>query len=211
VSNVTINHTKTKVSQAQMLPKKQIGLMGGTFNPPHLGHLMIAEQVKSQLGLDKVLFMPDNVPPHVDAKETISAQTRLEMVRLSIADNPGFGIEDIELNRGGVSYSYDTLVQLKELHPENDYYFIIGGDMVEYLPKWYRIDELVKLVNFVGVTRNGYAKTSPYPILWVDAPIFDISSTQIRKKVALGCSIKYLVTPTVEKYIREEGLYHERT
>lgn len=200
---------KTKVALGQQIAKKRIGLMGGTFNPPHLGHLMMAEQVKSQLGLDQVLFMPDNIPPHVDTKTAVSAKNRLEMVRLSIVDNPDFGIEDIELRRGGISYSYDTLCQLKELHPENEYYFIIGGDMVAYLPKWHRIDELVKLVNFVGVSRPGYSKETPYPILWVDVPNFEISSTEIRKKIALGCSIKYLVTTEVEEYIRKEGLYRD--
>lgn len=199
---------KTKTVQTQII-KKRIGLLGGTFNPPHIGHLIIAEQVKSQLCLDQVLFMPDNLPPHVDHKTAIAAKQRLEMVRLSIVGNSGFGIEDIELQRGGISYSYDTICQLKKMHPENEYYFIIGGDMVAYLPKWHRIEELIKLVNFVGVSRPGYLKESLYPILWVDIPRLEISSSEIRKKVAMGCSIKYLVTSQVEEYIQKEGLYRD--
>ncbi len=190
-------------------PKKKIGLLGGTFNPPHLGHLVMADQVLDQLDLDEVLLMPDNLPPHVDTKETIAAKQRLEMVKLSVEGNPKLGIEDIELKRGGVSYSYDTVKYLKQLHPENDYYFIIGGDMVEYLPKWYRIDELVKMIQFVAVSREGFKRTSKYPLLWVDVPTIGVSSSLIRQKVAQGCSIKYLVTDGVAQYIDKEGLYRE--
>ena len=188
-------------------PQKRVGILGGTFNPPHLGHLIIADQVRSQLGLDKVQFMPNNLPPHVDHKDTIEAKYRLKMLQLSITDNKYFEIEDYEIHKGGVSYSIDTLKELMQLHPENEYYFIIGGDMITYLPKWRQIDELVKLVKFVGVCRPGYKKECRYPILWVDVPQLDISSTLIRQKVKHGCSIKYLVTDAVADYIQKEKLY----
>lgn len=191
------------------LPQKRVGILGGTFNPPHLGHLMIADQVQNQLGLDKVMFMPDNIPPHVDHKDAIDPQHRLKMLHLSIDDNPNFEVEDYEIKRGGVSYTVDTMKALTQLHPENQYYFIIGGDMVDYLPKWHAIDELVKLVQFVGVGRPGYHKESHYPIMWVDVPETQISSTLIRQKVKNNCSIRYLVPDAVEQYIKEENLYRD--
>lgn len=189
--------------------KRRVGILGGTFNPVHHGHLIMAEQVRSQLGLDKVLFMPDNMPPHVDAKDAIDGKYRLEMVKLAIDSNPHFDVEDSELRRGGVSYTYDTMKELTVRHPDVEYYFIIGGDMVEYLPKWYRIDDLVKLVRFVGVERPGYRHHSEYPIVWVDAPHLEISSSMIREKIEQNCSIKYLVPDAVEEYIRKEGLYRD--
>lgn len=193
-----------------LISKKRVGILGGTFNPPHIGHLIIAEQVYQQLGLKKIFFMPDANPPHVDHKEAIPAKHRQKMVELSIADNPHFKLEDCELKRGGISYTYDTVTELLKKHPDYEIYFIIGGDMVEYLPKWYKIDKLVQLVHFVGVKRAGYPLTSPYPILWVDVPLIQISSTQIRDKIAAGQSIRYLVPDQVAEYIRKEGLYLER-
>lgn len=207
----TIEVPKTKVLPEFMwgIPKKRVGLMGGTFNPLHNGHLIVAEQVASQLGLDKVVFLPDNLPPHIDKKEAIAAKDRVNMVRLGITGNEKFAIDTLEIDRGGVSYTYDTVKELKLQHPEVEYYFIIGGDMVEYLPKWNRIDDLVKLIKFVGVKRTGARMQSKYPILWVDVPTIDISSTLIRTKIKQGCSIKYLVPEAVAEYIKEEGLYRE--
>ena len=131
------------------------------------------------------------------------------MAELAIETNPDFEIEDIELKRGGVSYTYDTMKELTLRNPETEYYFIIGGDMVEYLPKWHRIADLIKLVKFVGVERPGYRHRSEYPIVWVDVPHIEISSSMIREKIRHDCSIKYLVPDAVEEYIREEGLYRE--
>ncbi|HIW88440.1 MAG TPA: nicotinate-nucleotide adenylyltransferase [Candidatus Ligilactobacillus excrementipullorum] len=190
-------------------PKKRVGLMGGTFNPVHNGHLIVADQVASQLGLDQVVFLPDNLPPHVDKKEAIAAKDRVKMVRMAIAGNEKFTLDTLEVDRGGVSYTYDTIKELKARHPDVDYYFIIGGDMVEYLPKWNRIDELVKMVKFVGVKRTGAKMNSKYPILWVDVPTIDISSTLIRNKIKQGCSIRYLVPDAVAEYLKEEGLYRD--
>lgn len=209
----TVEIPRVKVTPEVMFgsQRKRVGLMGGTFNPIHNGHLVVAEQVASQLGLDKVVFLPDNLPPHVDHKETISAKDRVNMVRLGIADNENFELNTMEIDRGGVSYTYDTVKELKQRHPEADYYFILGGDMVEYLPKWNRIEQLAKMVKFVGVKRTGTKMQSQYPILWVDVPTIDISSTLIRSKVKQGCSIKYLVPDLVAEYIKKEGLYRERT
>lgn len=190
-------------------PRKQVGILGGNFNPVHNQHLLIADQVGMALNLEKVYLMPEYLPPHVDEKDTIEAEHRLNMLKLAIADNPLFDIEQAELQRKGKSYTYDTMKALIAQNPDTDYYFIIGGDMVEYLPKWYKIDELVEMVQFVGVKRPGYTIDTPYPIIWLDAPMMDLSSSLIRKKIAQGCSIRYLVPEAVRNYILEKGLYLE--
>ncbi|CAI3326523.1 nicotinate-nucleotide adenylyltransferase [Enterococcus cecorum] len=189
--------------------RKQVGILGGNFNPVHNQHLLIADQVGTALNLEKVHLMPEYLPPHVDEKDTIEAEHRLNMLKLATADNPLFDIEQAELQRKGKSYTYDTMKALIVQNPDTDYYFIIGGDMVEYLPKWYKIDELVEMVQFVGVKRPGYTIDTPYPIIWLDAPMMDLSSSLIRKKIAQGCSIRYLVPEAVRNYILEKGLYLE--
>ena len=187
--------------------RKQVGLLGGNFNPVHLAHLVMADQVQNQLGLDKVYLMPTYLPPHVDEKKTISSEHRLAMLELAVADNPCLDIEPIELIRKGKSYTYDTMKALKEANPDTDYYFIIGGDMVEYLPKWYRIDELVQMVQFVAIKRSGYPEVSKYPLIWVDSPRIDVSSSLIRGNIQRGCPIKYLVPDNVIDYIQKKDLY----
>ncbi|BDZ30729.1 putative nicotinate-nucleotide adenylyltransferase [Lactiplantibacillus brownii] len=208
----TVSQTATKVMAEVVtdLPHRRVGILGGTFNPPHLGHLIMAEQVGDQLGLDEVRFMPDAQPPHVDEKKTLPAKDRANMVQRAIADNPLFKLETAELKRGGKSYTYDTMKVLKAQHPETQYYLIIGGDMVDYLHTWNHIDDLIKLVTFVGIKRTGYPTTSRYPVIWVDAPLIDISSTKIRHKVNQGHTIRYLVPDAVADYIKEHHLYETK-
>lgn len=201
---------QVQVAPVQTRRRQRIGLYGGTFNPVHTAHLMVADQVGHALRLNRVDFLPDAVPPHVDKKTAIDATDRVAMLRLAIQDNPLFGLELAEIQRGGVSYTYETVKQLKESHPENDYYFIIGGDMVDYLPKWYRINDLLKIVNFVAVRRPGAKNESQYPVIWVDVPEVQIASSDIRQRVAQGESIRYLVPTRVEQYIKEHDLYHGR-
>lgn len=188
---------------------ERVGILGGTFNPPHLGHLIIAEQVATQLGLEKIYFMPSHIPPHAEEKKTIDAKHRISMTELAILDNPAFAIETIEMERQEKSYTYETISLLHQRYPNREYYFIIGGDMVENLPLWKEIDQLIQEVTFVGVERRGYAKESPYPILWVDCPILELSSTEIRSKVFFDQSIRYMVTDEVLNYIKKEGLYKD--
>ncbi|HRK99997.1 MAG TPA: nicotinate (nicotinamide) nucleotide adenylyltransferase, partial [Trichococcus flocculiformis] len=138
-----------------------------------------------------------------------SAAHRLAMCECFRPLFPELVLDTTEIARGGKSYTIDTMKLLTAMHPDTDYYFIIGGDMVEYLPKWKDIDALVQLVQFVGVSRPGYGRESVYPIIWVDAPLIDISSTEIRKMVKTGRSIRYLVKEDVKDYILEEGLYLE--
>ncbi|AOT56834.1 nicotinate-nucleotide adenylyltransferase [Weissella soli] len=209
--DMKIEHTftQTQPSQAFVQEKKKIGILGGTFNPPHMGHLVIAEQVADQLGLDKVYFMPNAKPPHVDLKAAIDPWHRARMVKAAIQGNSRFGIELLEVQRGGKSYSYNTMLQLKLEHPNYEYYFIVGGDEVAYLPTWYRIDDLLKLVTFVGVNRPGQPRQSNYPIEWVEIPDLAVSSTDIRQRLATNRSVRYLLPDLVAAYILENGLYQD--
>ncbi|WP_203264763.1 nicotinate-nucleotide adenylyltransferase [Streptococcus uberis] len=187
--------------------RKQIGILGGNFNPIHNAHLILADQVRQQLGLDKVFLMPEYLPPHVDTKSTIDEKHRLEMVKLAIDSAEGLDVETLELERKGVSYTYDTMKLLIEKNPDVDYYFIIGADMVDYLPKWHKIDELVKMVQFVGVQRPKYKAGTSYPLIWVDVPLMDISSSMIRQFIKSKRQPNYLLPKAVLEYINKEGLY----
>ena len=187
--------------------RKQVGILGGNFNPVHNAHLIVADQVRQQLGLDQVLLMPEYQPPHVDKKETIPEHHRLKMLELAIEGIEGLAIETIELERKGISYTYDTMKILTEQHPDTDYYFIIGADMVDYLPKWYRIDELVDMVQFVGVQRPRYKAGTSYPVIWVAVPLMDISSSLVRDFLAQGRKPNFLLPQPVLDYIEKEELY----
>lgn len=180
--------------------------MGGTFNPPHLGHLIIAQEVQNQLNFDEIWFMPNQQPPHKENQDGISSFHRAEMVKRAILGNHQFKIQTIELERSGRSYTFDTMMLLTEKY-NHDFYFIIGADMVEYLPKWYKIDELIKIVKFVGVNRPKYDKTTDFPIININVPNIEISSQMIRSKIKEGESIRYFVPDTVKEYIEENRLY----
>lgn len=198
------------IEEIRTSKRDKVGILGGTFSPPHIGHLIMAEQVKDQLDLDKIFFMPTAEPPHSSAtKKTISSDKRVQMLELATMDNSDFEIERFEVENGGKNYTYDTMTALIELYPTVDFYFIVGGDMIVDMPTWYKIDELIQLVQFVGVNRPGYTVETEYPIIMVDIPSTDISSSTIRKKVAQNCSIKYLVPKDVENYIELEGLYQD--
>jgi nicotinate-nucleotide adenylyltransferase len=189
--------------------KRQIGILGGNFNPIHNGHLLIADQAQQILDLDMVYLMPEYLPPHIDKKETIDPKDRLAMVGLAIKGNPRLGIELIELNHKRMSYTYETMSSLIKKNPDVDYYFILGGDMVEYLPKWHKIQELAQLIRFVGIERTGFARKPHYPVIWIDVPKIDISSTRIRKMIAKGLDPRYLIPDIVLHYIKKKGLYLE--
>jgi nicotinate-nucleotide adenylyltransferase len=196
------------IEEIRTSKREKIGVLGGTFNPPHTGHLIIADQVRDQLDLDKILFLPTAEPPHSSVeKKTISADIRTHMLDLAIMDHPDFEMELYEVEKGGKNYTYDTMKALIDLYPAVDFYFIVGGDMIADLPSWHEIDKLVELVQIVGVKRPGFEVESEYPIIMVDVPMTTINSTMIRKKVQTACSIKYLVPEAVRKFIAQEGLY----
>lgn len=186
---------------------KKVGIMGGTFDPPHLGHLLIANDVQHALSLDEVWFMPNHIPPHKQRDSITNTGLRLEMLEAAIGDQPSFHVQTIELEREGPSYTYDTILLLKESHPTVDFHFIIGADMVEYLPKWHKIEELVNLVKFIGVKRPGYSIETAFPVIEVETPQFEVSSTLIRQRVKDGRSSHYLVPEQVRRIIEEKKLY----
>ncbi|OZI13108.1 nicotinic acid mononucleotide adenylyltransferase [Bacillaceae bacterium SAS-127] len=191
--------------------RRKVGLLGGTFNPPHVGHLIIANEVLEALELDEVRFMPNKTPPHKQMDEGVSEEDRVRMLSVAIDHHPKFRLELIEMERDGKSYTYDTIRLLKEREPETDFYFIIGGDMIEYLPKWYKVDELCQLVTFVGVKRPSYSTETPYPVRSIDTPEIHLSSSLLRQKAAMNGTLKYLLPEKVIAYIKENQLYEPRT
>lgn len=185
----------------------KVGIIGGTFDPPHIGHLLIANDVRQKLSLDEIWFMPNHIPPHKQNKSITPTPIRVEMIKAAVATNSSFRLETIELQREGPSYTYDTMMLLVKEYPNTRFYFIIGADMVEYLPKWHNIEKLLEIITFVGVKRPGYSFSSEYPVLEVETPQMDISSTLIRKRVQEGWTSQYLVPDQVKEIIEEKRLY----
>lgn len=185
----------------------KVGILGGTFDPPHYGHLLIANEVLSELNLDEIWFMPNQEPPHKKKSDSVENTDRLQMLELSIDGNSAFKIEKIELERSGPSFTVDTMKILNERYPNHQFYFIIGADMIEYLPKWNKIDELMELVQFVGVERPEYSSKTDYPIQYVDIPAFEVSSSMVRERVQQGKTVRYLLPEPVIDFIREKHLY----
>lgn len=192
----------------------KVGIMGGTFDPIHQGHLLAAERAREEAGLDEVWFMPAGTPPHKPNAPKASAEQRLAMVKAAIAGNRHFREEPMEIRRGGTSYTVDTVRELITKYPGHDFYYIIGADMVQYLPHWMRIDELAKMVTFIGLGRPGYsADASRLPaaigrsVVSATMPQVDISSTMIRDMRKAGKSVRYMVPEPVFTFIEENRLY----
>ena len=170
---------------------KKVGLLGGTFNPPHIGHLIMANEVKHALHLDEVRLMPTSIPPHKADPSDATPEQRLHMVKLAVSESPGLTASSFEVDRGGVSYTFDTMTALTEQEPDTHFHFIIGGDMIDMLHRWYRIDDLMKIVTFVGVGRPGTNGETAYPITKLQIPEIELSSTLIRDRVKTGGTIQY--------------------
>ncbi|MCR8631479.1 MULTISPECIES: nicotinate-nucleotide adenylyltransferase [Paenibacillus] len=192
----------------------KVGIMGGTFDPIHIGHMIAAQCAYEYEGLDEVWFMPTNVPPHKQHAPKATSQQRWDMVCRAVEGQAHFRPFDMELKKGGVSYTYDTVSLLRREYPGIHFYYIIGADMVQYLPKWFKIDELVKLISFIGLGRPGYRlEMESLPALLrpavqlAEMPQIELSSTAIRQRKAEGKSIKYLVPDRVYEYIEGNGFY----
>jgi len=195
-----------------MVGKKKIGILGGTFDPIHVGHLVLAQQVKEKLKLSRVIFIPCSNPPHKTRKKLSSAQDRFRMAAVAVEGNPSFAISDMELKRGGLSYTVDTLRQLGQTYPGSEIYFLTGSDVLDEIHTWKNPEEIYKLARMVIAVRPGFDsidRKSPFAkrSTVVDITGVDISSSQIREKVKKGQSIKYLVPPKVEEYIVKKKLY----
>lgn len=202
-----------------------IGIFGGSFNPIHIGHLIVAEEVFQQRKLSKILFIPTGISPHKESGGLIDAFHRYEMVKQAIDDNEHFEVSDIEIKRSGKSYTIDTLKILREAYgPEHNLYLILGTDMINEINTWKDIETLSDLCHFIVVNRFPITlnsemikksaisgeKKAEIEELMVQIPSLDISSTEIRKKLSKGLSIKYLVPECVENYIRTHSLYAKR-
>lgn len=196
----------------------KIGIMGGTFDPIHLGHLATAESVREIFALDEILFIPAARPPHKLGKKVTDERHRLKMTKLATQSNKFFRVSDMELKRTGLSYTLDTVNELQKIFGAAELFFIIGADSLADLSKWHAARELVEKCHFIATTRPGidadfsaveefFGAAASEHIHRVTIPGLEISSTDIREKVRLGRSIKYLVPEVVEEYIRREELY----
>lgn len=194
----------------------RIGIMGGTFDPIHYGHLVTAEAARYHYQLDRVYFVPAYIPPHKQFKTVTPAEHRLMMTIMATVNNSSFMVSDLEIQRGGLSYTYDTVRAFKEeLGGDVEVYFITGADAIIELTQWMKIEELARECHFIGATRPGYHLRARLPeylasnIRFMEVPALAISSTDIRRRVAVGEPIHYLVPETVEMYIRKNQLYKE--
>jgi nicotinate-nucleotide adenylyltransferase len=186
----------------------KIGIFGGTFNPIHFGHLVLAEQAHEKLNLDKVIFIPSFYPPHKKSFDLAPAAHRFNLVKLAIQGNERFEISDIEVKRKGRSYSVDTLRQLKKIYPEAKLFFISGSDVSDQITKWKSINTILALSRFVLAKRPGYRLKKYYrDILVISITELDISSSMIRRKIKTGQSVRYLMPQRVFRYIRKKRLY----
>lgn len=187
---------------------KKIGILGGTFNPIHNGHLLLAEGVKEKLGLHSIIFIPCYLPPHKKNIKILSTRHRLNMVKLAVKDNPCFKVSDVEIKRGGKSYTVDTLEKLHKIYKNKaKFYFILGSDSFSGLHTWKDLDKIMKLCRLVAVTRPGYHIKYPF-VKVVSIFTLPVSSTDVRKSVQNKKSIKYLVPDNVIKYIRKNKLFN---
>ncbi len=204
-------------------PQNRIGIFGGTFNPVHMGHLVMAQDALELFELSKVIFVPCACPPHKTSSDVASAEHRLAMLQVALEGDLRFEVSDIEILRGGVSYSIDTAREIKKLHPGSEMFFIIGADSLPELRLWKEISQLLDLYSFVTIARPGVDLNDPglrdpmpgdpRSLLLRDqvriGHLINISSTDIRYRIAEGMSIRYLVHPAVEMYIAEHSLFRQ--
>jgi nicotinate-nucleotide adenylyltransferase len=200
----------------------RLGLLGGTFDPVHLGHLLLAECCREQLRLDRVLFLPAAVPPHKRDRQLTPAAQRIEMLELAIAGHERFAVSRWEIDRGGLSYTVDTLRQFRQEDPEGELFLLMGADMLHDLPHWHEAETICQLAVVAVVYRVGtrdldftaLAAVAPpqrielFQRHEVAMPAIGICSTEIRRRVAAGQSIRYRTPRAVEKYIETQALYH---
>ena len=196
-----------------------IGVLGGTFDPVHKGHIMVAEEARARLDLAEVLFVPAGQPPLKEDSPILAVEHRVQMVHLAIADYPYFKLSTIEIDRPGSSFTVDTIVELRDkLGDGDELFFIVGWDSLAQLPKWKEPSRLIKICRLVAVPRPGYSLPDlnsldavipglSRRVILLDRPEIDINATEIRERVAQGLSIHHLVPEPVAEYIRQHKLY----
>jgi nicotinate-nucleotide adenylyltransferase len=199
----------------------RIGIYGGTFDPIHLGHLILAEQAREQARLDEVWFVPALRPPQKDSKTITRFDQRVEMLALALAGQPAFRIEELEKERDGPSYTVDTLIELRHRHPEHQFFLLLGGDALVDLHTWRNPQRIVEEAGLLVIARPGsrmvsaselrqrlgLAHETPLPLELVESPAIDLSSQDLRQRVAQGRTIRYFVPRAVEVYIHDKHLY----
>jgi nicotinate-nucleotide adenylyltransferase len=195
----------------------RIGILGGTFNPPHLGHLVAAQEAYRELALDQVTLIPAGTPPHKPVDEEPGAEHRLELCRLAISGDDRFRVSDLELRRDGPSFTVDTLDVLRSQSPSADLFLILGGDIAAGLPKWHEPERVLELATVAIAKRRGTAKQAVQEALaqlkggerarFFQMPPIGISSTMVRRRVRAGQPIRYFVPDAVKHYIETHGLY----
>lgn len=198
---------------------RPIGILGGTFDPVHLGHLRAAEVARDRLGLAGVLFIPNRIPPHKPGQAVTGASDRLAMLQMAITGHPEYAIDEMELHRTGPSYSYDTVHTLRHRHPDWQFYFIVGADGFVDLHTWHRWDELLRLCFFAIISRPGFDRRLvdemmdelgpelAAQVVYLEAPGVDVSSSRIRELASRGEPLTGFVPDDVAAYIFEHGLY----
>jgi nicotinate-nucleotide adenylyltransferase len=200
------------------MSRERIGLFGGTFDPPHLGHLILASEAKTQLELTRLLWTVTPNPPHKQDQTITPLEHRLAMVKLAIEDNPSFELSDVELDRPGPHYTLDTIKLLAEQNPNAEIVPILGGDSLNDLPTWHQPKEILYAAHWVGVLRRPGEETNleelerelpgiKSKVHYVDAPLLEIASRDIRQRIAHGESVRYYVPKAVYEYIEEHHLY----
>jgi nicotinate-nucleotide adenylyltransferase len=189
----------------------KIGVLGGTFDPIHNAHLLLAEQAREQLGLKKVLFIPAGDPWRKAFRRVVPAEHRLAMTKLAIQDDPGFVVDDCEIKREGASYTADTLRELHKRHAKDELYLLLGEDALADLPFWREPETIAEAANIVVAPRGGVVLPElpfdPDRVVRIKMPYMEISSTDIRERAKAGRSLRYLVPDAVAAYIKEHKLY----
>jgi nicotinate-nucleotide adenylyltransferase len=199
----------------------RIGILGGTFNPPHIGHLVCAQEAHRELELDQVLFIPARIPPHKPVEHEPGPEHRLELCRLAAGDDERFAVSDLELGRDGTSYTVDTLEELSSHETQPELFLIVGGDIAVGLPRWREPERVLRLATLAIAKRQGTARAAVQATLstlqggersrFFTMPRIGVSSTMIRRRVRAGQPIRYLVPDPVAGYIEHHNLYAEET
>ncbi len=196
---------------------QSLGILGGTFDPPHYGHLALAENALVQLELDRILFVPAGQPPHKPNQPTTPAHHRAAMVQAAIANHPAFVLSHVDLDRPGPHYTVDMLALLGQTYPGADLYFLIGSDSLAEFPTWRDSAGILRQARLAVMRRSGWEaelelleQETPEIrdwLVWLDAPYLEISGTDLRRRARAGLPLRYLVPPPVEAYVRERRLY----
>jgi len=198
----------------------RLGILGGSFNPPHLGHLLMAQEAHAQLGLDKVVLMPVAQPPHKALADDPGPEERYELCRLAVAKDDRLGVSRLELDRGGASYTVDTLREIHATSPGDQLTFIVGGDMAASLPSWREPEAVLELATMAVAEREGVrrrdiaervgALRGADRLVFFDLPRIDISSSEIRRRVREGRPVRYWLTDDVARVIGARGYYRQK-